>query len=89
MIQFKLPDRIEEELRRSIGNLDAAAREAFIVDSYRAGRLSVGQIGEILGIGVLAAEEWLSARNVELDYSIADLEADSRTLSDLFRDNGQ
>jgi predicted HTH domain antitoxin len=86
MIQFQLPEKIEEDLRNGVGDLDEAARDAFLIQSYRDGRLSVGQIGEILGIGVLGAEGWLAERKVELNYSLEDLEADTRTLAELFPD---
>ena len=87
MIQFQLPHDIERHLKDCFGDLNKAAHEAFLIQSYREARLSVGQIGEILGVGVLEAEEWLADRNVPLNYSAEDLEEDRRTLARLLADS--
>ena len=88
MIQFQLPQDVERFLSDELGDLNEAARDAFLIQSYRDGRLSVGKIGEVLGVGALGAEQWLAERQVPLNMDSADLEADTRTLSELFPDAG-
>jgi predicted HTH domain antitoxin len=38
----------------------------------------------MLGMGVLDADEWLARRGVPLSYSADDLDADRKTLGELF-----
>jgi predicted HTH domain antitoxin len=48
-ISFSLPQPIESQLRAQLGNLDQAAKEAAVVELYRQGRLSHGELAESLG----------------------------------------
>jgi predicted HTH domain antitoxin len=50
------------------------------VESYRAGRLSHRQVGQLLGMDYWQTENFLRERNVPLNYSEASLEADSAAL---------
>jgi predicted HTH domain antitoxin len=49
-ISFTLPPAIEEGLRAQFGDVDAAAKEAALVELYRQGKLSHGQFAEALEI---------------------------------------
>ena len=80
MVTFELPQHIERQLREGFGDLSQAAKEAFLVQCYRDERLSVGQVAEILGRGVIAAQAWLAERGAPLNYSVEDFEADCRSL---------
>lgn len=82
-ITFELPQDIEKHLREQFGDVSQAAKDAFLIQSYREARLSVGQIARILGKGVVETQAWLSARGAPLNYSIEDLEADRETLARL------
>lgn len=82
-IRFELPQDVEDELRERFGDLDQAAKEAFLIQSYRDGRLSVGQVAGILGRGVIETQAWLSERGAPLNYSVDDLEEDRRSLAKL------
>jgi predicted HTH domain antitoxin len=84
-ISFELPTDIENELRKQFGDLSEAAKEAFLIESYRAGRLSVGDVAAILGCETkFEAEQWLGARGVTWNYGPAEFQADQRTLAKLF-----
>lgn len=84
-VSFDLPADIEQDLRQEWKDLDQAAKEAFIVYGYNSGRLSLGYVAHILGLDTtLQAQEWLGQRGVPLNYSVADLEQDRRTLDQLF-----
>ena len=80
-ITFELPGNIEQDLEREVGNLSEAAKEAFLIENYRRGRLSVGDIATILGVETRhEAERWLGQRGVRLNYDLETLEADRKTL---------
>jgi predicted HTH domain antitoxin len=48
-IAFSLPAEVERDLRAQFDDLDAAAKEAALVELYRQGTLSHGQLAESLG----------------------------------------
>ncbi len=83
-LSIDIPKKTEQALRAEWGNLEQAAREALLIESYRAGKLSIGLFAETLGIGVIAADRWLAERGVDLNYSVEDLEADRKTLRSIF-----
>lgn len=80
-ITFELPEHIEKNLREEFGDLNQAAKEAFLVQSYRESRLSVGDIAQILDIGVLETEQWLGERGVPLNYTVDDFHDDCASLA--------
>ena len=81
-ISFELPVDIENDLRKELGDLSEAAKEAFLIENYRAGRLSVGDIAAILAFDTkYQAEQWLGRRGVTWNYGPAELEADRKTLA--------
>jgi len=83
-INIEIPKKSEEALRAEWGDLEQAAKEALLIESYRAGKVSVGFLAETLGMGVIEADQWLAKRGVPLNYSVDDLDADRKTLNDLF-----
>lgn len=86
-ITFQLEDDLEQQLRRDLGDLGEAARDALLIDAYRRGKLSIGRLARTLGIGVIEADAWLAQREITLNYSFDDFRADQRTLRQLRDDN--
>ncbi|MFY9344965.1 MAG: UPF0175 family protein [Planctomycetota bacterium] len=85
-VSFNIPKPLEDVLRAEWGDLDQAAKEALLIESYRTGRLSIGQVAEYLGFQTRwLAEKWLGARGVTMNYGLDDLEDDRRTLDEIFR----
>lgn len=82
-ITFHLEDDLEQQLRRDLGDLGQAAREALLIEAYRQGKLSIGRLARTLGMGVLEADEWLARRGVSLNYDFDDFQADQATLRSL------
>ena len=80
-VSIDIPRRAEEVLRSQWQDLEQAAKEALLIESYRTAKVSVGFLAEMLGMGVVEAQAWLSRRGVPLNYSADDLEADQQTLS--------
>lgn len=86
-ISFDLPADIEKELCSELGDLSQAAKEVFLIENYRAGRLGVGDIAAILGFDTkYQAETWLGQRGVTWNYGPTELEADRKTLARILGD---
>lgn len=66
-ISFSLPKSVEDSLRAQIGDLDAVAKEAALVELYRQGRLSHGELAESLSISRDEANGVLKRHNVTED----------------------
>ncbi len=75
------PQRIETKLHDVFGDeLSQSMLEAILLEGYRNGKLSVGQIAEILSITVIQADEFLAKRGVPLNYTMDDWLKDVRSL---------
>lgn len=83
-ITFELPTTLEQELRRHLQNLDAEAKEAFLVDLYRRGLLTHVALSQTLALDRVETEEVLHKHNVTEDLAtIDDYLADIQTLERL------
>lgn len=87
-VRIDIPRQAEDVLRREWGDLDRAAKEALLIESYRAGKISLGFLAEILGVSRWEAEQWLGKHGVNWNYGLDDLESDRQTLADLFGGQG-
>ena len=83
-VHINIPHEAEDVLRREWGDLDQAARDALLVESYRTGKISIGFLAATLGVSRWDAERWLTQRGVSWNYGLDDLEDDRRTLGELF-----
>jgi predicted HTH domain antitoxin len=66
-VSFQLPDDVEQLLRQELGDLDAAAKEAALVELYRQGQLSHGRLALALGISRYETDAVLKRHNVTED----------------------
>jgi predicted HTH domain antitoxin len=66
-VSFELPSEIELNLRRSLGDLDQAAKEAALVELYRQGRVSRPELSEALGLSRYEVDGLLKRHNVTED----------------------
>lgn len=84
-ISLNIPPTAEAMLREAWGqNLDCAAVEALAVEGYRSGKLSAADVGRLLGLqDRWTVNQWLADRQVPLNYTLDDLEADRATLDRL------
>lgn len=71
-VSFQLPERIEQQLRLELGDLEAVAKEAALVELYRQGQLSHGKLAEGLGISRYEADAVLKRHNVTEDLMSRD-----------------
>jgi predicted HTH domain antitoxin len=79
-ITLKLPDSVARSLGETTSDISRHLLENAAIEGYRAGRLSHRQVGAMLSLEYWATEIFLKERNVPLNYSLADLEADRATL---------
>lgn len=88
MIQIQLPPTAEARLREAWGDqLDRAAFESLVIESYRSARVSAGEVAELLDLETsIAAQSWLAGRGVPVNYEDTALEEDRRTLARHFPD---
>jgi predicted HTH domain antitoxin len=66
-ITFELPQELERDLRRSLGDLDHAAKEATLVELYRRDQITAHELSRALGLSRLATEALLKKHNVTED----------------------
>ncbi len=66
-IQIELPIGVEEKLRAKFGDLPAVSKEAMLVELYREGELSHGELAEGLGLSRYQADEVLKRHKVTED----------------------
>lgn len=86
-IHFSVPESVEAHLKAELGgNINETAKQALAVELYREGKISLGLLAEMLGMGVIEADAWLAERGVALNYSAEDFDADRERLAEIFPD---
>ena len=80
-VTLDLPAEVEEKLRRETPNLNADVKEAYALELFRRGKLSHGELSQVLGLDRFATDAYLRRHKVsEGSLTMEDLEADRRTL---------
>lgn len=77
MIRIDLPHTVEQRLRSAFPDLDAAAREAAVVELYRQDQISHHEVGLSLQLSRFEVDELLKRHGVTEDMpSLAEYDAD-------------
>jgi hypothetical protein len=63
LVSVELPDPIAKQLHLDGAEGNRRALEILVLEGYRCGELSQGQVGELLGIGFHETEEFLQAHH--------------------------
>jgi hypothetical protein len=71
-VSFDLPENIEKQLRDEFGDLNAAPKEAALVELYRQGTLSHHQLATALGLDRFETDALLKRHNVTEDLITLD-----------------
>lgn len=75
-----IPDSFVERLCGSAANASRAVLEALAIDVYRQHLITRDELQQLLEIdSVVEMEQFLKQHQAQLDYTIADLEADRET----------
>ena len=80
-VNFDLPASLEDELRKTLGDLDQAAKEAALVELYRHGQLTHHQLAEALGLSRFETDAVLQRHKVTED--LVDLREHEQQMGDL------
>lgn len=84
-VVIDIPLETEKLLQAEWGDLNRAASEALVIESYRQGKLSLGQCSEIFGKSLLETEAFFRSRGVELPMTADDLQHDQALLERLLK----
>jgi Uncharacterised protein family (UPF0175) len=83
-LMLRIPDEVATGLGATGPDLERQALEAFVVESYRAGRMTTDDLRKTLGFEVLNdLDGFLKAHGIFEHYSASDLERERRTLDEL------
>ena len=83
-LTIQLPSEIEQALRRKLGDLDRAAKEAFLVELYRQDKLTRYELSQALGLDRFETDVLLKKHNVTEDLpSAEELAQDLKRLDQL------
>lgn len=83
-VTLQLPPEVERRLRAEYPDLGRHILEGYVVDAFRRGEMSSGQVGQLLGMRTRwEAIEFLSERGVYPGYEVDDLTEDIKTLAEL------
>jgi Uncharacterised protein family (UPF0175) len=80
----RIPDEIATRLGEAAPDLERRALEAFVLESFRAGRMTIYNLGRSLGFEVLnQVDGFLKAHGVYEPYAIEDINREAETLAKL------
>jgi predicted HTH domain antitoxin len=85
-ISFELPQDIEHEITADGANLNADAKEAYLVDLYRQHKVSHYQISQALGLSRYETDGVLKKHGVGLGISPEEMRAQSESLREALRE---
>ena len=80
-VHLTLPDEVAHALGEDPETITRRVLENAAIESYRAGRLSQRQVGEMLGLDYWSTEQFLSEHQVVLNYTSEELKTDRAVLS--------
>jgi len=81
-VTLDIPDEIAAQLKAYGQDISRAALEALALDGYRRGMLTQFQVGQLLGLSRIEAEDFL-AQHVDLyDYESAELHRQTEALAE-------
>jgi len=75
-LTIELPIELEQTLRRELGDLDQAAKEALLVELYRQDKLTHYELSQALGLERFETDALLKKHNVTEDLPTAEELAD-------------
>ena len=82
-ITIKLPEGLAQTFGQTAEAQSRRLAEDAAVEEYRVGRLSMRQVGEMLGLDYWQTERFLTERKAPVNYSVDDLEKDASTLNQI------
>lgn len=84
-VVLSIPPETERLLQAEWGDLNRAAEEALVIESYRQGKLSLGQCSEIFGKSLIETERFFHSRGIDLPMTSEDIQQDCFRLENLLK----
>ena len=81
-VSVELPDEIEQTLRRELGDLGQAAKEAVLVELYRQHKLTHHEVATALGLSRFETDDLLKRHGVPYDITLEDIQRESASIGD-------
>jgi len=83
-LTLRIPDDVANRITADGGDLERRALEALVLEEFRAGRMSKGELRGALGFEVLnEVDGFLKAHDVFEPYAVADIERERRDVQRL------
>lgn len=83
-VTLTMPDNVERRLRETIPNLESDLLETVAVNLFRAERISLFELGQMLGLTRFETDSFLAKKGIlEQSLTREDLEEDYRTAKKL------
>jgi hypothetical protein len=82
-ISFKLPQDIASRVRVDGADPGQEAKEAYLIDLYRRGRINDDDLSEALGLGFHQTQQLIKDHGVGDDYTLEEFESDRAVLRGL------
>ena len=79
-ISFDIPKDIEQELAASVADLNADARETYLVNLYREDRITHHQLTEALGLSRIETDGVLKRHKISSGPTLEELRAEIGSL---------
>ena len=83
IFSVEVPDSFTKPLHLDGPEPNHRALEMFALEGYRAGELSRGKVGELLGLSFYETEEFLKKNGAEIKFTLAEFERSSLALERL------
>jgi predicted HTH domain antitoxin len=84
-VVIEITPETERLLLAEWGDLNKAARDALIIESYRQGKLSLGQCSEIFEKSILETEAFFRSRGIDLPLTAEDINRDRACLERILK----
>jgi Uncharacterised protein family (UPF0175) len=82
-ITFEVPHHIEEQIRTDCADLNRDAKQVYLMEQYRQGKITYRQLEEALGLGFHKTEQILKQRGLGRDLDIEEFEKEPAILREV------
>jgi hypothetical protein len=79
-VSFQLPEELERHLRRELGDLDRAAKEAALIELYRQKKVTHHELATALGLSRFGTDDLLKRYGVNYEIPLDEILRESASL---------
>ena len=81
----RFPESIELVMKKSGADAVREIKEVVVLDLYKKGQISLGKVGEMLGLSKRECLSLLNYKKIPVNYDTDDLKSDLKTLDMLIK----